>query len=91
MLPHIAPNGAIEPLFQSKSFISIILVFILHFYKICNVFILAHDAICFDGKSSGNVSIIDGIAGDEYPRTNPMQKNDMDTHSDRMVFEKKIK
>lgn len=47
--------------------------------------ILAHDAIYFVGSSSGFKSFIDGTAGDEYPRTSPMQKYDVDTHNESIV------
>lgn len=37
------------------------------------------------GSNSGFSSSIDGIAGDEYPRTSPMQKYDIDTHNESIV------
>lgn len=38
------------------------------------------------GSNSGLSSSIDGTAGDEYPRTSPMQKYDIDTHNERIVW-----
>lgn len=47
--------------------------------------ILVHDAMALFGKSSGFSSSIDGTAGDEYPRTSPMQKYAIDTHNESIV------
>lgn len=37
------------------------------------------------GSNSGLMSSIEGTAGDEYPRTSPMQKYDIDTHNESIV------
>lgn len=52
--------------------------------------LLAHEAISFDGRRSGFISLMLGIAGDEYPRTRPIQKYDMETHKERIVWDWKI-
>lgn len=36
-------------------------------------------------SNSGFMSSIEGTAGDEYPRTSPMQKYDIDTHNESIV------
>lgn len=54
------------------------------FKSIC-LDILAHDAMYLVGSNSGLMSSIEGTAGDEYPRTSPMQKYDIDTHNESIV------
>lgn len=50
------------------------------------IHLLAHDAIFRVGKTSGLYSKIDGTAGDEQPRTRPMQKNDIAMHNDNSAW-----
>lgn len=50
-------------------------------FRINNPILLAHEAISFVGSRSGTNSFILGTAGAEYPRTSPIQKYDIDTHS----------
>lgn len=50
------------------------------------VSLLAHDAASFVGNKTELFSWIDGMAGAEYPRTNPMQKKDNDAHNESEAY-----
>lgn len=79
-LPTNAPLGGIEPFF--------IYIYTNHSTKIRLFYItnvLAQEAMYLVGSRSGFNSFILGTAGEEYPRTSPMQKYDMDTHSESIV------
>ena len=44
-----------------------------------------HEAMFLFGSKSGEISIIEGMPGAEYPRTKPMQKYDTEMHTAKAV------
>lgn len=80
-LPTNAPLGGIEPIYLHASLFQ----FPCYIKKNSMQNILAQEAMYLVGRRPGFISIILGTAGDEYPRTSPIQKYDMDTHSESIV------
>lgn len=77
-LPQNAPAGGIEPVIQKN-----VVEYRADLWSYS--YVLVHDSIYLLGSNSGLLSSIDGTAGDEYPRTRPMQKYDIDTHNESIV------